>query len=236
MSPHKFVIHTSQFGGLVTGITNEAEHLIHPPAYSCYQLVLTHVAQVFGTKMQHWNVNYDKAQMIFNSTISRAAVQAQHKGLYREGVFRTSTVPLCSGHDFLSKLKFGIRDNQRRFYTYVILDKDMRFSETGAAIFTDFMSKHAMHSNAREEVRYSGEFHIQPTEEHGGEQKYKLVIDNNSGTYAPNKDDLPLLQRLFNINFPDIEVEALDRSDPKMEIYKTNLRVSSSSSSISTSH
>jgi len=46
-----------------------------------------------------------------------------------------------------------------------------------------------------------------------------LVIDNNSGTYSPSKDLLPLLQDVFKANFPDMEVEALDREDPKLIEY-----------------
>jgi len=46
-------------------------------------------------------------------------------------------------------------------------------------------------------VRYAGEFHIQ---ENNG--KYKLVIDNNSGTYSPNKDLLPHLANVCPYNHP----------------------------------
>lgn len=48
---------------------------------------------------------------------------------------------------------------------------------------------------------------------------YKLVLDNNSGTYSPHKAKLPLLQQLFTSNFPDMEVEVLDWRDPKLEYY-----------------
>jgi len=43
-----------------------------------------------------------------------------------------------------------------------------------------------MHACANEQVRYAGEFHIQKNETNG---KYKIVIDNNSGTYAPSKEN-----------------------------------------------
>lgn len=79
------------------------------------------------------------------------------------------------------------------------------------------MSKHALHSNVAPKVRYSGEFHIRPsaTNKNG----YKLVMDNNSGTYSPDIKCLSLLEKVFKTNFPDIEIETLDRNDPKLEEY-----------------
>lgn len=76
------------------------------------------------------------------------------------------------------------------------------------------MSKHAAHAACRREVTYSGEFHIQQTP-----NGYKLVLDNNSGTYSPDKNDLPRLVQLFQYNFPGLEVEALNYSDPLLKRY-----------------
>lgn len=61
--------------------------------------------------------------------------------------------------------------------------------------------------------RYAGEFHIEKT--HLGQ--FKLVIDNNSGTYAPPKEELPQLKALFQSNFPGISVEAVDRDDAGLQ-------------------
>lgn len=44
-------------------------------------------------------------------------------------------------------------------YTYIIDDDTFRFSETGAAFFVDFASKHALHSSCAEEVRFAGGGH-----------------------------------------------------------------------------
>lgn len=78
------------------------------------------------------------------------------------------------------------------------------------------MSKHAIHSDAAYEVRYSGEFHIRPSKL---PNNHKLIIDNNSGTYSPDKKYLPFLEQAFKINFPDIEIETLDRNDPLLAEY-----------------
>jgi hypothetical protein len=50
---------------------------------------------------------------------------------------------------------------------------------------------------------------------------YKLVLDNNSGTYSPHKSKLPLLRQLFTLNFPDMEVEVLDWRDHKLQYYQS---------------
>ena len=46
-----------------------------------------------------------------------------------------------------------------------------------------------------------------------------MVIDNNSGTYSPSKDLLPLVIQVFKANFPDMEVEAFDRENPRLIEY-----------------
>jgi hypothetical protein len=46
------------------------------------------------------------------------------------------------------------------------------------------------------------------------------VIDNNSGTYAPDKAKLSLMQQLLKANFTDITVEVLDMKDPRLVEYQ----------------
>ncbi|KAJ3825778.1 hypothetical protein F5878DRAFT_124193 [Lentinula raphanica] len=117
-------------------------------------------------------------------------------------------------------------------YTYIISAEDdsFRFSETGAAFFVDFASKHALHANCCERVRYSGEFHPRPRAKDGtwaGWQSFddsipddtvdwEVLIDNNSGTYSPDKAMLPTLQALLEHNFPGFKVQALDRENEEL--------------------
>ena len=111
-------------------------------------------------------------------------------------------------------------------YTYIIsaVDDSLRFSETGAAFFVDFASKHALHANCAPAVRYSGEFHPRPA---GGWEnfsdetpdeavRWELVIDNNSGTYSPDPLMLPDLKELLQYNFPGFTIHAWDRNDPRL--------------------
>ena len=133
--------------------------------------------------------------------------------------------------DLFALLQGGRRAPHRvkpAVYTYVItLDDDtLRFSETGAAFFVDFASKHALHANCAEAVRYSGEFHPRPAggwaafDEHAqsdADVQWEFVYDNNSGTYAPDAALLPRLRDLLMCNFPGFEVVVLDRLDPALE-------------------
>merc|ERR1712130_208916 len=103
-----------------------------------------------------------------------------------------------------------------------------RFSQTGKSVLKDFMSKHATHAACSKSVTYSGEFHIQPSSH--SPHSYKLILDNNSGTYAPDKLALPTLVGLFQNSFPGLEVEALDFNDPLLKQYtqmveQTNARI-----------
>lgn len=50
--------------------------------------------------------------------------------------------------------------------------------------------------------------------------QWEFVIDNNSGTYAPDKTLLPKLQALLEYNFPGLKVVALDHADPALKLSK----------------
>jgi len=100
------------------------------------------------------------------------------------------------------------------------MNDGLYFAETGAEFFKDFTSKHAMHANASFKVRYAGEFIISKKEEGG----YKLVIDNNSGTYSPGGDGLGMLKKVLEVNFEGLEVEALDYQDEKLTEYMREVK------------
>jgi hypothetical protein len=194
----------------------------------------------FGDVHQHWNKNYKAAQSIFQSPTSlvvRRGVQASHRILYQRtasndfGVIEDAAgitqvlhgdakVSDAIGSQFAHRVKPAV-------YTYIISSEDdsFRFSETGAAFFVDFASKHALHANCFETVRYSGEFHPRPQ---GGWDKFsddipdesvnwELVIDNNSGTYAPDKKLLPKVKGLLEYNFPGFTIFALDHRDDALK-------------------
>jgi hypothetical protein len=73
-------------------------------------------------------------------------------------------------------------------------------------------------AGAARHVPLAGEFCIVP--DAAAAAGYRLIIDNNSGTYAPSADKLPLMCQLFTANFPDMVVEVLASNDPRLKQYQ----------------
>lgn len=236
--PIRFSRHFSPTVGRLTSVNDER-------LYSTWKMYLKGVPLIFGDFQQPWNHSYQAAQTIFGTGPSsfavRSGIQAGHKMLYaRRTTNGFGTIE--SAADVHHILQGGRNPNspvasaspatphhrvKPAVYTYVIAveDSSFRFSETGAAFFVDFASKHALHSNCAETVRYSGEFHPRPK---GGWQNFsdetpdesvdwELVIDNNSGTYSPDKAMLPKLKQLLEYNFPGFGIYALDHEDPQLK-------------------
>ncbi|KAF9188340.1 hypothetical protein BGZ51_000660 [Haplosporangium sp. Z 767] len=216
--PVQYSRHTSYAAGI---LTSEKKY-----EFYTYRMRLYHLYDVFGTDArhyQHWNVDYDAAKRIFADTLEglniRSALHSQHSYLYRHG--RNTVYGALDSAQDLSQLLHGERlkedpkhDLKTVLFSYSIVPRGLYFSETGTAFFQDFMSKHAMHADRAEEVMYSGDFRLFMDEQSA---RWTLLIDNNSGTYAPKKEDLCKVKQLFELNFSDLMVKALDREDPYLE-------------------
>ena len=231
--PIRYSRHFSPTVGHLTAI-NDAR------LYSTWKMYIKGIPKVFGDRVQPWNRKYKAAQSIFQgptSIVVRSGIQAGHRMLYARTTHNGFGI-INGPADIHALLKGAMRngtgdvlDSPHRVkpavYTYIISvdDDSFRFSETGAAFFVDFASKHALHSNCAEAVRYSGEFHPRPEggwenfsdETPDEEVKWELVIDNNSGTYSPDKTVLPLLKELLDENFPGFTILALDHEDPELK-------------------
>ncbi|KAF8924299.1 hypothetical protein EDD21DRAFT_391441 [Dissophora ornata] len=220
--PARYSRHTSYAAGV---LTREKKY-----EFYAYRVRLYHLFDVFGTDTrhyQHWNTEYVAAQRIFADNLEglniRNALHSQHAYLYRHAR-NTVYDSLVTAEDW-RKLLHGDRlkkdpdqDLKTVVFTYSIVPKGFYFSETGTAFFQDFMSKHAMHANRTQEVMYSGEFRLFRDVNHNDD--WTLLIDNNSGTYAPKKEELEKVKKLFELNFPDLVVMALDREDPYVKEMK----------------
>ncbi|KAI0085895.1 hypothetical protein BDY19DRAFT_384680 [Irpex rosettiformis] len=226
--PIRFSRHFSPTVGRLTNLDDAR-------LYSTWKMFLRGVRLFFDNdEVQHWNTNYKAAQAIFQGPASiavRSTIQAGHRMLYARstrngfGVIKepADVLNILHGGRVGDKLAHRVKP---AVYTYVIAvdDDSFRFSETGAAFFVDFASKHALHSNCAIAVRYSGEFHPRP--EGGWENfndqipdsqvRWELVIDNNSGTYSPDPMLLPTLKELLEYNFPGFIIHAWDFNDPRL--------------------
>ena len=184
-------------------------------ALMIYQMKLADVDQIFGEVHQHWNKEYSAAKTIFDSGIKgkavRLAIRTQHKVLFSAAV-SAEKIPIRCARDFFHIINEGLSNGQVIFFTYVIRDDGTwNFCHTGSSFLQDFASKHAFHSSASKTVRYAGEFHI-----HYDGATPVLVMDNNSGTYAPAVDNLKLVVSLIRNNIPDLRVDGWGREDPRL--------------------
>lgn len=197
--------------------------------FRTYRLRLWHVGLAFGGYVKGWNEGYDAAQKIYgrgpSSKLLRAALRAQNFMAYSNDYVNN----MCDEHEIYSLLsliemlesyEFDADHRARRSsprYTYVIMpDSHMHFSITSKKIATDFLSKHALHSGAAREVVYAGEFFFDRYSARAeGTGRTALVIDDNSGTFAPPKEKLDALRLLMQLNFgTELPILALDREDP----------------------
>ena len=209
--------------------------------YSTWKVYIKGVPQIFGDQVQHWNHDYRAAQSIFQGPASiavRTGIQAAHRLLYARSV-SNEFGDIKSAEDVFALFRGGMQRSsvdgtvlyahriKPAVYTYIIStdDDSLRFSETGAAFFVDFASKHALHSNCAKTVRYSGEFHPRPV---GGwarfpdaiqdeDMEWEIVVDNNSGTYSPDPTLLPKVKEIIEMNFSGFTVVALGHDDPELK-------------------
>lgn len=233
-------VHYSSHSSLTVGAL---ANLRDTRLYRTWKVYIKGVPEIFGDLVQSWNRSHKAAQAIFQGPASiavRSGIQAGHRMLYARTI--TNGFGVISNRDeVLSMMCGGVHaasDGSKSYahrvkpavYTYVISANDdtLRFSETGAAFFVDFASKHALHSNCAESVRYGGEFHPRPV---GGWQNFsddvpdaavgwELVFDNNSGTYAPNAGLLPKVKEIMEFNFPgfNVVVHSHDEAALKMSV------------------
>lgn len=178
------------------------------------------------------------------------ALHKQHNRVYNfDSSTEWGTFKPRSKEAALQFLKMAHYDEGGRLFTYVLsLDGLLRFTETGREFGIDLLSKHTMHSDVARYIACSGEFFIrrlahpdgssdaEPGEPTHPDQDlpggpphdppppdprlYQLVIDNDSGTYRPDKSVLPDLREFLQRNFPGLGVVAMDCGDEKLKKMK----------------
>ncbi|KAE9308519.1 hypothetical protein PF008_g20947 [Phytophthora fragariae] len=213
VGPVRYSVHSSVSAGLLAKLTSRDDRV----ASLAYRVQLHNIPQFLPTDHE-WNKNYPTIQRIFSpdypeSPVLRQAVMTQHAVIYAHGSNDTTYGAISSPTEFFELIHNGTRQDKPVLFTYVITKKGWYFSETGADFFKDMLSKHMLHSGAAFSVLYAGEFRI----DHDRFDEPTLIIDNNSGTYAPPAEDLPQLQALMENNFPGINCIALDQNDETLQ-------------------
>ncbi|KAG5928398.1 hypothetical protein E4U42_000694 [Claviceps africana] len=182
--------------------------------------------------------------------ILNLALHKQHNRIYNfDQSTEWGSFEPCSEEATLSFLRLAHFAEGSRVFTYVLtLDGMLRFTETGKEFGIDLLSKHTMHSNVDSYIAFSGEFFIRRLERpdasddatakeknhsddeiSGGSPQdeappkpssYQLHIDNDSGTYRPDKSMLPKLKGFLEKNFPGLGVVAMHWEDERLQEMK----------------
>ena len=186
--------------------------------------------------------------------ILNLALHKQHARIYNfNSSTQYGSFEACSEEASKQFLKMVHFDEGGRVFTYVLtLDGLFRFTETGKEFGVDLLSKHTMHSDVETYIACSGEFFIRRLEHpdssddpkpkekthpdepmSGGPPRsdppgnpayYQLIIDNDSGTYRPDKSILPLLKEYLEWNFPKLGVIAMHWEEHQLQDMKTHQR------------
>ncbi|KAF5657940.1 hypothetical protein FHETE_10133 [Fusarium heterosporum] len=187
-------------------------------------------------------------------TILNKALHGQHRRIYNfNASTEYGSYDGCTPEASDQFLKLVHYDEGGRTFTYVLtLDGMFRFTETGKEFGIDMLSKHTMHSDVETYIACSGEFFIRrlkkpiasddvhpntqthpqepipggPPNEHPphNPEYYQLVIDNDSGTYRPDKSTLPYLKEFLEKNFPGLGIVTMHWEDQELQDLKENQR------------
>ncbi|RCI17209.1 hypothetical protein L249_2833 [Ophiocordyceps polyrhachis-furcata BCC 54312] len=182
--------------------------------------------------------------------VLNAALHKQHSRIYNfDQTTEYGTFEPRSEQASLQFLRLVHFDQGGRIFTYVLtLDGLLRFTETGKEFGIDLLSKHTMHSNVAKYIACSGEFFIRrlqrpdasddpkpgqkthPEEAIPGgppedppprnPSHYQLIIDNDSGTYRPDKSILAELQSFLEINLPGLGIVTMHCEEKELQKLK----------------
>ncbi len=162
-----------------------------------------------------WNRDYEKAHLLFGdvsgdgkeeikSLLLRKALKLQHKLTYEKNGYFYPNFYLCDGPSLIDLIESEAYLEDDHYFSYSIIEDDFtgrylwRFSLTDEKR-VGYVSKHILHAGLNLEVLYSGEFRINDSK--------TILIDNNSGTYAPDADLMLRLIELLKIDFPLLDIQ-----------------------------
>ncbi|CAM2706952.1 unnamed protein product [Rotaria socialis] len=207
--PCRYTRHSSPIAGYLTMLNKNN-------VYSTWKINLRRISVYFRPHdRQPWNRQYRIAQTIFDesprSVAKQNAIKLAHKMLYGRTIKNN---------------EMGRLNNVNDLWTLIFSDEKTKRMRSCVGYFTDFASKHALHANCCESVRYAGQFHPRPR--FGWDRcddEWELVFDNWSGTYAPSLDLLKNLKDLLEFNFPGLNVVAYDFKNPLVRESMDQLKI-----------
>ncbi|KAK6353928.1 hypothetical protein TWF730_008348 [Orbilia blumenaviensis] len=203
--------------------------LIHPPPSKYLQ---------FHADMSHAK-SFDPSKLHYR--FLRHLVRKQYQNIYGHDN-NTAYGVWDDPNDVGQGLVDLLQPVENKLFTFVITTNgEWRFCETGDEYKINHLSKHGMHSNGEEKVVWSGEFFVrfekgiseediteakmyardgERTSVAGGggggvkpQGRWKIYLDNDSGTYSPDKGKIDIFREFMAQNLKGIEVVVKDFKD-----------------------
>lgn len=157
------------------------------------KLYIVYLADVKTYLPEREKVKRKKINLMANRLIpGKTPICLARKMIYHS----KQTLETKSALAFFSDLR---KDQQ---HTYAILNDRIIFTETTNVPvqekYKDKFSKHGLISGLKRKVHFAGEFKVVERDD-----KITVIINNNSGTYRPKKENLNQLKKLLESNFLD---------------------------------
>ncbi|KAK6541974.1 hypothetical protein TWF694_007747 [Orbilia ellipsospora] len=200
--------------------------LIHPPPYSSLQ---------FNADIAHAKA-FDPSKLHYR--ILRHLVRNQYQNIYghdKNTVYNSWWDADEAGPGLVDLLQ----PVENKIFTFVITTSgEWRFCETGDEFKINHISKHGMHANGKDKVVWAGEFFVrfdnevseedvkdaEMYDERGNQEetaerkgRWKIYLDNDSGTYSPDKEKLGDFREFMAKNLRGIEIVVKDFQDEKLK-------------------
>ncbi|KAF3916140.1 hypothetical protein AA313_de0203278 [Arthrobotrys entomopaga] len=200
--------------------------LIHPPPYSSLE---------FHANIAHAKA-FDPSKLHYR--ILRHLTRNQYQNIYGHDK-NTVYESWWEAEEVGPGLVDLLQPVKNKLFTFVITTSgEWRFCETGDEFKINHISKHGMHANGKDKVVWAGEFFIRfddevseedvkdaemydedgnPEEPAEPKGRWKIYLDNDSGTYSPSKDKLEDFREFMAKNLRGIEVVVKDFKDEKLK-------------------
>ncbi|KAJ6259615.1 hypothetical protein Dda_5253 [Drechslerella dactyloides] len=243
--PTRYSVHYSSLANLVTTTPSRKQNesksnggtsfkaykisLIHPPPYSTLE---------FHADIAHAKA-FDPSKIHYR--IFRHLVKKQYQNLYGHD---TNTVygSWWDADAVGPGLVDLLQPAHNKLFTFVVtMDGEWRFCETGDEYKINHLSKHGMLSDGNSKVVWGGEFflredYVDEDDENDAElydrtgeeedvhavvgereRRWRIYLDNDSGTYSPDESKLGDFRKFMAKNLRGIEVVVKNFKDEKLD-------------------